>query len=317
MKERYNEKYYTLELIPKYRQDYIDLRVEWLTELLELKESHWPLDCMKIFNKLKKEQLFNFDYQFIEMPDNSDAVIRYFDEHDLYVVLINKNKVNYPYECSNHRRLNFTLAHELAHIALDHCLIEDHLKTEEQKALENLEADEFAGRFLLPEKLIFNCNYYSLSSAAEYFMVSRTALWKRLNSMKRLDVLNSRCIRTCERCGNTKFSILSEYCGICGQPIKGKLKGIRQVYYPSTIQTDRFKRVIECPICKFKHFNADKCARCGTYIFNYCSQYLISGEDDCSYANNSNSRFCEMCGKPTYFYNRRLLSSWEGNQDEL
>jgi Zn-dependent peptidase ImmA (M78 family) len=317
MRQTYDEKYYTLDLIPKYRQDYINLRLNWFIDLLGLKESDWPIDCMKILKELKTTQLINLRYDFIELSDECDAAIRYFPEHDFYSITINDNKVNYPYECSNHRRLNFTLAHELGHIALRHHLIEDHLKTPEQKALENLEADEFAGRFLLPESLIFTINYYSLASAAEYFMVSKTALWKRLNNMKRLDVLNSRTIRTCESCGNTKFSIFSEYCGICGKPIRGGLKGIRKVYYPSDIKIDRYKRVIECPVCKFKHFNGDKCARCGTYIYNYCSEYLISGDKDCDYANNSNHRFCEMCGRPTYFYNRGLLIPWESALDEL
>jgi rubrerythrin len=36
--------------------------------------------------------------------------------------------------------------------------------------------------------------------------------------MKRMDLLNSRRISTCNICGNTHFSIFSEFCGICGKP---------------------------------------------------------------------------------------------------
>jgi Zn-dependent peptidase ImmA (M78 family) len=310
MKQVYNAKYYSLELITQERMDYITLGVKWLTDLLGLKDSHWPIDCMKILDLLKDMQFIPFAYKFIDMSDDCDGAARYFPEHDVYMILINKNKVKYPYKSSQDRRLNFTIAHELGHIALGHVL-NTAKKTQEEKDYENIEADEFAARFLMPQKLIFSCNFYSLSSAAEYLMVSETALWKRLNNMKRLDLLHSRRVSTCESCGNTKFSIFSEYCGICGQPLRGKLKGIHRIHYTTDIQTDGFKRVVECPICKFKHVNADKCSRCGTYIFNYCSEYLISGDDNCGFANPSNSRYCEMCGKPTYFYNRGLLSSWK------
>jgi hypothetical protein len=310
MKEAYNEKYYTLDLIPQERQDCITLDLVWLTDLLGLKDRDWPVDGMKLLELLKASPRISFDYLLADMADDCDGAADYSHELDLYVILLNQNKINYPYKTSQHRRLNFTIAHELGHIALGHVL-STAKKTKEQKAYEDLEADEFAGRFLLPEALLFSCNYYSITSAAEYFMVSETALWKRLNNMKRLDLFHSRRVNTCQKCGNTRFSVFAEYCGICGTALSEGLKGIRRVFYDSHIKMDRFKRVIECPVCKLKHFIGDKCARCSTYIFNYCDQYLISGDHICGFANPTTSRFCEMCGKPTYFYRRGLITDWE------
>jgi hypothetical protein len=59
-----------------------------------------------------------------------------------------------------------------------------------------------------------------------------------------------------------------------------------------------------------KQLSGDKCCVCGTYIFNYCTDFL-SGTGDCTYANPGNYRYCEMCGKPTYFYKRWLLRKWD------
>jgi ribosomal protein L37E len=310
MKEVYNEKYYTLNLIPQERQVCITLALVWLTDLLGLKDRDWPVDGMKLLELLKASPRIAFKYMFADMKDECDGVADYSHELDQYVIVLNQNKKNYPYKTSQDRRLNFTIAHELGHIALGHVL-STAKKTKEQEDYENLEADEFAGRFLLPEALLFSCNYYSIASAAEYLIVSETALWKRLNNMKRLDLFHSRRVNTCQKCGNTSFSVFAEYCGICGTPLKEGLKGIRRVFYHSHIKMDRYKRVLECPVCHSKHFNTDKCSRCSTYIFNYCDQYFVSGDDICGFSNPAASRFCEMCGKPTYFYRRGLISHWE------
>src|SRR5690606_18320362 len=109
-------------------------------------------------------------------------------------------------------------AHEIGHIVLEHLLIPRSLKTGIELFIKEHEANEFAGRLLMPEKMLCSCNYYSIDSVAQYFIVSRSALWKRLNNMKRLDLLNSRKIQACSRCGNTRFSVFAGFCGICGQP---------------------------------------------------------------------------------------------------
>ena len=65
---------------------------------------------------------------------------------------ININKAKYPFEYSRDRRLNFTIAHEIGHIVLEHLLIPRSLKTGIELFIEEHEANEFAGRLLMPEK---------------------------------------------------------------------------------------------------------------------------------------------------------------------
>jgi ribosomal protein L37E len=120
-------------------------------------------------------------------------------------------------------------------------------------------------------------NYYSLKSNSEFFIVSETALWKRLTNMKRLDILTSRKISTCNICGNTRFSIFSEFCGICGNPLRNRLNGFKRVYYPQQFKLDRYRRVLDCPFCKM----------CGnpTYFFKEGFLDLWQNEINNNYSN--------------------------------
>ena len=123
--------------------------------------------------------------------------------------------------------------------------------------------------------------------------------------MKRLDLLSSRKTKSCSVCGNTSFSPFAEYCRICGTPLQSGLTGMRKILYPTEIQMDRYKRVLACPVChSSKHLSGEKCTRCGTPIFNFCSGIY---DDSCSYANLGNARYCELCGKQTIYSKNGLI----------
>ena len=312
MKELFNIEHYTLDKIPRYRLDHIKMRVKWCKSIYDLKNSDWPLDCTRLIQKMKATQVIPFTYGFFNLPDKCEAITDYQCDYNVYLMQINRRKVRYPFETSSDRRLNFTLAHEIGHIMLDHLKIPRDLKSGIEIEMEENEANEFAGRLLLPESMLYTCNYYSLDAIAQYFIVSKTALWMRLNNMKRLDLLNGRKKRSCGCCGNTSFSAFSQFCGICGHPIRNGLRGIRRIIYPQDIRLDMFKRVLSCPVCNSNNTGAgDRCNRCGTYIFNYCSSHYESHPDDCSFANMGNSRFCEMCGRPNYYFQKGLLQPWQ------
>lgn len=305
--------YYTLDRIPQYRLEHINMRIKWLKSIYNLTESNWPLDCTTLLQKMKATQIIPFTYGFFNLPENYDAITNYRCKYDLYLMQINRSKVRYPFETSSDRRLNFTLAHEVAHIMLDHLKVPRDLKSSIEIEMEENEANEFAGRLLMPGPMLYTCNYYSIDAVAQYFMVSKTALWMRLNNMKRLDLLNSRKVRSCSCCGNTSFSAFAEYCGICGRPIRSGLRGIRRILYPQEIILDILKRVLSCPVCNSTITSTgDRCGRCGTYIFNYCSSHSENNiANNCSFANMGNSRYCEMCGKETYYYWLGLLRPWD------
>jgi len=310
MKEMYNPKYFSVNLIPEYRIEFIRLRVKEFTGLLKLQDDDWPLDGIELLKEVVGKELLKLKVRLAPMDDRLDGFCKYDKDIQYYIIQLNSNKIRYPFKYSKDRRLNFTIFHELGHILLDHLDIPRELKSEADIDLEELEANYFASLLLMPEKLLYSCNFPSLELTAEYLNVSNRALWYRLNNLKRLDLLQSKMEKTCQCCGNTFFSMMAEYCSICGTPIRGHAKGIRRRFFPEAIALDGYKRVLECPRCKGKSFRGDRCSVCGTYIFNYCSQYIKSGSMSCDYVGLGNSRFCEHCGEITYFYSIGLLKPW-------
>jgi hypothetical protein len=43
---------------------------------------------------------------------------------------------------------------------------------------------------------------------------------------------------------------------------------------------------------------------------NLCSDFSDDNIYGCSHANPANSRYCEMCGKVTYYFKKGMLRSW-------
>ena len=121
---------------------------------------------------MKASQAVPFTYGFSYLPDNYEAITEYLCEYSLYLMHINRSKVRYPFETSSDRRLNFTLAHEIGHIMLDHLKVPRDLKSSIEIEMEENEANEFAGRLLMPD-YIYTCNYYSIDAVAQYFIVSK------------------------------------------------------------------------------------------------------------------------------------------------
>jgi len=313
-----NSKYYELVKIRPYRLVAIDRAVQDFKDKFGINSP--PIDCVQLVLQMKAVR--DLHIKIKSTPDLPNMVLgrtHYIRDIGLYMIAINRSqlydsinkRVKYPFVYSSDRMVNFTLAHEFGHIFLGHAEIPDSDKTDEIKAEEELEANEFAGRLLLPEDLLFTCNYYSLESVAEHFLVSKTALLYRLSNMKRLDLLSSKKVRSCNRCGNTRFSAFAEYCGVCGQELRNNLRGIRKIHYPDVTPMDRYKRALVCPRCgKVIDTNSDNCPVCKTLLINYCSSYFSDKANDCSFANPGNARFCEMCGKPTYYLDQRVLSEW-------
>ena len=298
--------------IPKHRLDYIDLVLREYIRLFDIKK--WPIDCVALIKEMQSSDKFPVQIGSVkDISSEFDAVTRYVPESGVYQLILNHDKIQYPFRKSSDRRLNFTIAHEIGHIVLEHLCISDELKSDDERNIENLEADEFAGRFLMPKKLIFSCNYYSIDAVAAFINVSNAALKKRLENLARTDIIKSSKVKSCTKCGNTRFSTFAEYCGICGQSIRGGLKGIQRIYYPEEIPMDQYKRALVCPFCKkdLSNITGDKCIPCGTYIFNFCSDFFNQDNGKCSYANLGNSRYCEICGKPTYYYKKDYLSTWQ------
>ncbi|ENJ9653624.1 ImmA/IrrE family metallo-endopeptidase [Clostridium botulinum] len=195
MDNYYKNKYYTLDKIPKHRIDYINKRVQIFIEYFKLK--HWPLDCVELILKIEKNQSLPIQIKSMaNLSDSFDAATVYSKEDNCFLIIVNRNKIHYPFKIFKHCKLNFTLAHELGHIHLRHHELPKNCKTEKDLYIEELEADEFAGKILMPKNKIYTGNFKSIKEVAKYFNVSESAVLKRLTNIK---------------CSNLTYSRLKSY----------------------------------------------------------------------------------------------------------
>lgn len=175
MKLDYNMEGYTCKLIPEYRQNYIILKLYRLIELLQYHNNYWPIDYMELLENIKALQPFPFEYSFIDLFDKHDALTVYIEERSLHIIFVNKNKVSYPHEHPTYKKLIFAIVRELAHIILGHLLIPHILKTPEEINIEQLEAYEFASRFLNAGAVGFSYSHCHHGSSSEPAQVSNVA----------------------------------------------------------------------------------------------------------------------------------------------
>lgn len=175
-------------------------------------------------------KIFRMSDQF---STNVDAAALYFGEEVGYCIMFNSRKIG-SFNFAPNRRCNFTLAHELGHIFLEHLLIPYSEKSEADSIYEDREADEFASRLLIPESPLLKCNLIAELTAK--FLVSSQAFYTRVNNLKRLDLYKNKPLPTCKTCGNTHFSRCTKYCKICGTEVNGStIRGIMRIIYSEFI----------------------------------------------------------------------------------
>lgn len=301
----YNPRYYRLDIIPEHRQAIIDIRLNWFINDYKIRK--WPVDAVQLLKKIKKKGLIDLEYALVtDCSNDFDAEASYHQALNFYYIAINEKKARrYPFRFSSDRRLNFTLAHEFGHIFLDHLTIPKELKSSLQQQIEEEEANEFAGRLLMPERLILTSNFVSQQTVAKYFNVSDQALWKRLNHLKRLDLLKAPVVNVCENCGNNQISPAAEFCHICGEWIVEKKKGVLTVFYNDGYELNENGKALQCPICENEEMreSGQFCRICGNFLVNSCTF--------CDTIAAGNSRFCELCGAETTFFKKKYLSDWQ------
>ena len=187
MASRINSRYYTLDKIPKHRLELINSTLEQF--ISEYSIEKWPIDCVELIKRIENEKHIKLQIiSTIILKEHEDAKTIYVPDINTFLIAVNKKKIHYPYITSQDRRLNFTLAHELGHIYLKHNDLPDNCKDDLVLEQEGFEADEFAGRLLIPEEFIASCNYTCISQVAKIFKVSESAILKRLSNLNREDL---------------------------------------------------------------------------------------------------------------------------------
>ena len=166
-------------------------------ELLELcgQQNRIPVDLKSLLKKLK---ISCVSYDFSKLESAREDVDNSSDENPILGALaINGDNAVIFYRKEDKKeghRYRFTIAHELAHVCLEHYPIENntvHLAFRHEhnmNDIQEIDANIFAGELLIPkqslEEIIENLFFPSLQALAEIFAVSINVMRARLDYLK-------------------------------------------------------------------------------------------------------------------------------------
>ena len=266
----------------------------------------YPLNCFRLLDTVHEKKLIHLDIlETRKLSAAFDAVAEYFPSVDSYVIVMKPVPEHWK-DRSPDRRCNFTLAHELGHIFCGHLAIPYEAKSPEERLRDDLEADEFAGRLLMPAGLIRSSRPKDRTALAEGFLVSEQAAARRLANLGNPEIFNPPEGKICPRCGYVSAPGAA-YCAACGRKA-GTVSGVLPVPYPA-VPADETGRVLTCPLCGNEEFseNARFCRVCGTPAVNACT----AGFNACGRACGPGASCCAACGSETEYARRGLLPEWK------
>lgn len=232
-------------------------------------------------------------------------------------------------------RVYFTKTHEVGHIALNHfsdfdqTILERSTLTQvEYKVLEN-EANCFTRNVIAPAVIVYAMRLFNPRELSKFFGISLDAAKVRLSFLESDLYWISKAHRqiqlsffheiihkkACTNCGNTFVSDKAKFCPICGH--HRLYKGDGFMIYSDGFKLDENGRAYTCPKCGNEEMGTgtEFCRICGTYIVNRCSKTDRSDTvegwlESCGEVAHRNSRYCEICGAPTTFFNQNFLMPW-------
>jgi len=229
---------------------------------------------------------------------------------DIYHIYINKDLPN--------GRDNFTYAHELAHITLNHHFEFDieYLTSRELWMLDR-EADIFATRCLMPKqwvrsRICLPLTVPEIGRLKRIFNVSWEAIVNRLDELQILSKENARQLFNewkVNRSGKlyiaeTRINYKSgiNYCtSIKEKVVRSSANKLKDIRLP---EVDENMRFIDCPVCGNNSFSstAKFCKKCGQYLYNLCVNLETDpryNHEYCGKANVPDALYCEYCGAKT------------------
>jgi len=196
-------------------------------------------------------------------------------------------------EHSRERRGNFTLAHELGHIFLDHLLGDPYLTDEAQARRNEIEADWFAAELLMPASAFVH--FRTLPEAAAGLWVSNSACLRRVQELG-----IQMGPRTCPRCGYGGMPSGARFCRVCGMKVA---PGPNPEKEPDTPYLPPLPPV--CPLCESDGWNVidGECPDCGYSRRNEC----VPEYNQPRHTAPAGADYCERCGAETQYKSLRRL----------
>lgn len=308
--------------IKHYRSYAIDKAVSAFRE--DFDAGYFGVDCVKIAKFINDNfSRYNIRFQSTdELDPGVFAKSMYIKELNCYYISINKaqlidcetNRMKYPYTISSDCIINFTLAHEFGHIYLEHAHTPESHKSEDILFEENMEADEFAGRLLMPELTIKKCRFDELDQTAKLFNVSRSALIRRLKELKMDTHLETNSFRACQTCGNSSIKPDDRYCSICGA-FNNHQNSVLSIEYHDKYWMDINGQLFTCPNCGFDGFDKHdrRCPHCSQPLYNWC----LNRSCPEGVIMDTTARYCHRCGSSTSLKSSDALVPWQPVQHAL
>ena len=265
---------------------------------------------------------------------SKDGATAYITEADLYIIYIN-DRMNPKV------RINWTKAHEIGHIILNHSSIMEPVLlkrrglTDKQYDTLEREAEWFAKLLICHPLILQKCGFDTSDIIMEICNISKRAAKNRLNEIvnpfnfhNEYDLFISMLfdnfinLKTCLKCKNRFFIAGATYCPVCGH---SEFEKFGEVMIYSSIKLDENHKAIRCPKCDNEiiiHKDGEYCQICGVNLVNRCY-----GDNDCDYYGNysgliegcktlagGDARYCHKCGKQTTFGYFGLLKDWEAER---
>lgn len=334
------------------RYEYAKKKAYELLSDLDIRE--YPIDIFNIY-KIKNIKYFSLSEAapLISLYPNLSNLLTKdaFDKNDMdafTTIIPNFGYVTFYDDQKSDDRIRFTLAHELGHILLNHCIdfeetlyFRSGLSAAQYKVLER-EADTFAGAFIRPARLVrlLNSIYQKLHIAEiqAIFNISYSAANACINIVKKLNVLQEKNninfffqtqffdFINASYCINCHYRFTSKspnYCPICGKHnllwyntnlyiydfIELDYGEIPIMDYKTYPQNIDNGRTETCPRCELENIDSD---------WNYCPICSLPTQnvcEDCGEKLDPHFRYCPKCGKESLYFKEKALTSWKDEYD--
>lgn len=279
-------------------------------------------------------KLNNYNYeQMVYFAKTIDAFTDYNRKLKTYIICYNDINT----EIINSNRYRWNIAHELGHVLLRHHTItnkarifRNSLSDEEYNELEE-EADYFASLLLVPYAALYEF-VQTAYNIQQYCKISYTAANRRfydfnkwtqhmktnINDFYDVSIFNHYYNfiyrKKCNTCDAHLVQRHGKYCIICGKKTLKSGSG-KMIYKKLEIHENGKLKI--CPVCKNEITNLEgtHCQICGCILKNECLNSLCKNFE-CN-PLPSNARYCPICGEKSNFFQKKVLTSWEVEFEDI